>query len=209
MTQHIVPVVLALACLSMSAALSQEELVPDVSGIRASAERGDADAQLLLGAFYYNGKYGLPRNYDVAFHWYRRAAEQGLPIAECTVGSCYLTGLEGVVAKDVGEALKWYRKAAEHDNPQAIYYLGTTYEREPDVRDLVQSHAWFSLSFRRDQDNGINRESLDNILKDLARVEEKMTPEQKTAAAKLLEDLRAKMAERKPVLHGVRAEAAP
>jgi len=40
------------------------------------AERGDAEAQDILGNMYYNGQ-GVPQDYKEAARWYRKAAEQG------------------------------------------------------------------------------------------------------------------------------------
>ncbi len=44
-----------------------------------------------------------------AFKWYLKAAEQGLPTAQKTVGFNYLTGT--AVRHNLAEAEKWYRKA--------------------------------------------------------------------------------------------------
>jgi len=54
-------------------ALGRGDLVTALSKIRASAEQGDADAQALLGAMYFNGK-GVTQDYKEAVKWYRKAA---------------------------------------------------------------------------------------------------------------------------------------
>ncbi|MGO9417290.1 MAG: SEL1-like repeat protein, partial [Syntrophobacteraceae bacterium] len=38
--------------------------------------QGNANAQFLLGAIYYDGK-GAPQDYSEAIKWYRKAAERG------------------------------------------------------------------------------------------------------------------------------------
>ena len=48
--------------------------------IRRSAEQGYADAQFNLGLAYYRGE-GVSQDYTQAVSWYRKAAEQGYPMA--------------------------------------------------------------------------------------------------------------------------------
>jgi len=43
--------------------------------------------------------------------WYRKAAEQGLALAQNNLGSMYANGIG--IAKDEVQAVAWYRKAAE------------------------------------------------------------------------------------------------
>ena len=52
-----------------------------VKWFRKAAERGDADAQFMLGTFYENGE-GVPQDYAEAVKWLRKAAEQGHAEAE-------------------------------------------------------------------------------------------------------------------------------
>ncbi len=55
------------------------------------ADRGDAKAQYNLGVIHANGK-GVPRNYEAAAKWYRKAAELGHAGAQFGLGSCYFLG---------------------------------------------------------------------------------------------------------------------
>ena len=87
-----------------------------VKWFRKAAERGDADAQFMLGTFYENGE-GVPQDDREAVKWYRKAVEQGLAAAQYNLGSCYYQG-EGV-PKDYTEAVKWYRKAAKQGQTDA------------------------------------------------------------------------------------------
>ena len=88
---------------------------PDVDGvIKPHADRGDPDAQTLLGRCYQNGQ-GVAQDYAQAVAWFRKAAEQGNAHAQCNLGSCYKNG-QGV-AQDYAQAVAWFRKAADqgHD----------------------------------------------------------------------------------------------
>lgn len=73
------------------------------------AEKGEVAAQLLLGEMKLaqSGKNATRE----AFHWFRRAAEQGNPEAQRRLAQLYEHGI-GTIA-DQTEALRWYRLAAE------------------------------------------------------------------------------------------------
>ena len=49
----------------------------ELDWLEAAAERGDADAQFVLG-YRYNVGEDVPRNDTKAVRWFRMAAEQGL-----------------------------------------------------------------------------------------------------------------------------------
>jgi uncharacterized protein len=74
------------------------------------AEKGDANAQFVLGLKYDTGK-GVPQDYAEAAKWYRKAAEQGYAEAQFNLGSMYDEGRG--VPQDYAEAAKWYRKAKD------------------------------------------------------------------------------------------------
>src|SRR5674476_586003 len=74
------------------------------------AEKGDANAQFVLGRKYDIGK-GVPQDYAEAAKWYRMAAEQGHAEAQFNLGMLYDEGRG--VSQDYAEAAKWYRKAKD------------------------------------------------------------------------------------------------
>lgn len=84
-----------------------------VTMYRKAAERGNADAQVFLGAAYYNGQ-GVPQNPAEAVKWFRKAAKQGDEGGELGLGISYYHG-QGVPL-DYSEAAKWFRAAAEQGN---------------------------------------------------------------------------------------------
>lgn len=63
-----------------------------------------------LGYSFRLGK-GVAKDDKEAVKWFRKAAEQGLALAQFDLGECYLEGTG--VDKDEKEAVKWFRKAAE------------------------------------------------------------------------------------------------
>jgi len=78
------------------------------------AERGNAEAQALLGFMYEYGR-GVPQNAVVAVHWYTCAAEQGNPAGQYHLGLMYDKG-HGVPRSAV-LAYKWLNLAASHAPP--------------------------------------------------------------------------------------------
>src|ERR1035441_8968210 len=97
-----------------------------LADIRAKAEKGDAQSENELGATFFLGKLGVAKDEAEAVKWYRKAAEQNSPWAQCILGGCYAHG--ECVAKDEVEAVKWYRKAAEQNLAPAQYNLGVCYD---------------------------------------------------------------------------------
>lgn len=73
------------------------------------ADKGNAEAQLYIGAMYDNGE-GVPLDYRQAVLWYRNAAEQGNASAQYNLGMMYANGLG--VPQDGVQALKWFNLAA-------------------------------------------------------------------------------------------------
>ena len=88
-----------------------------------AAERGDAEAQAIIGDIFYNSESILDKATSV--EWYRKAAEQGHARAQFMLGLCYHNG-EGVL-ENKEEALNWFRKGAEQENKDAQGMVGWCY----------------------------------------------------------------------------------
>jgi hypothetical protein len=84
---------------------SIQEPPPAVSDLLRRAERGDIAAQISLGSMYIQGGM-VPRNYEEAAKWFRKAAERGHRIAQSLLGSLYAEG--SGVPKDPVEAYMWF-----------------------------------------------------------------------------------------------------
>ena len=78
-----------------------------------AAEQGDAEAQFILGVYYYEGKGGVVDK-EEAVKCFLKAAEQGYSEAQFALGMCYDKG-EGVVG-DVVVAYKWFLLAGAYGN---------------------------------------------------------------------------------------------
>ena len=98
------------------AALYEKAIKGDAKALaelRGRAEKGDADAQFVLGTMYAAG-LGVAKDEVEAVKWYRKAADQGHADAQFNLGLMYDDGTG--VAKDEVEAYKWWLLAGAGGN---------------------------------------------------------------------------------------------
>lgn len=132
---------------------------PDSRAIkyRKAAEQGDAEAQCILGDYYYYGR-GVNKDYAEAVKWYRKAAEQGNEEAQSRLGNCYVQcGEYYYNCEDYAEADKWYRQAAEQRIVDSKYEtmarIGDRYYNGKGVdRDYAEAVKWYQKAY---DDNSI------------------------------------------------------
>ena len=129
------------------------------------AEKGDAEAQFLLGKMYWKGD-GVLKDNDAAMKWFKASAGQGNRDAQFFTGSYYL-----LTHRDIPEGMKWMRLSAEQGNQDAQLLLGKTYmEGAPGVtRDPVQGEMWLRLAAK---------DNLPFYQSELSAAETHMSPDQ-------------------------------
>ncbi len=111
------------------------------------AEKGNAEAQALLGLMYALGR-GFPRDSGRAFRWYKAAADQGNADGEFHLGVMYLYGAGA--HKDTAQGLKWLKLSADQGQPDSYLTLGMAYMNVKDApRDVVQADMWLRLAAAR------------------------------------------------------------
>lgn len=91
------------------AAYARRDYTRAAASLGPLAERGNAEAQMMLGFMYATGQ-GVPQAYDAATYWYRLSAEQGNTTAQHLLGLMYDKG-HGVPLSEI-EAYKWLNLAA-------------------------------------------------------------------------------------------------
>ena len=112
--------------------------------LRATAEAGDAEAQLRLGVMCDHGE-GLPEDDVQAERWYQMAAEQGNATAQVNLGVLYDQG--GTIPEDNAAAVKWFGKAAEQGYVLAYFALGVMYGTGEGVpEDFQMAYVFFSMA---------------------------------------------------------------
>ncbi len=116
----------------------------DLPRIRAAAESGDAEAQVILGRMYFDGN-GVPQDDVEAVRWFRLAAEQGSQDGQFNLSFMYEYGRG--VALDLAEAVHWYRLAAAQGATDAQYNLGRMYFTGQGVeQDYAEAYRWWRMA---------------------------------------------------------------
>ena len=82
------------------------------------AERGDAEAQNILGMMYVEGR-GVPQDYAEAAKWYRKAAQQGHAEAQSTL-DIISQELDDVPQDDAEVAKQSLQEAEKEDTAGSI-----------------------------------------------------------------------------------------
>jgi TPR repeat protein len=96
---------------------------PLLDDLTASAQRGDAGAQLSLAVRYRDGK-GVDKDYPQAMHWAHIAADHGNAKAMDFIGFAYLTGRGVEQNADVAFG---YFHAAAGESARGAFNLGQCY----------------------------------------------------------------------------------
>lgn len=107
-----------------NAAYERENYTEAYNWYNQAAEKGNADAQYMLGRMYRLSQ-GVATDNSSAAKWYRKAAEQGHADAQFFLGKMYFEG-EGV-AKDYAEAVRLYSRSADQGNVNAQLSLAMMY----------------------------------------------------------------------------------
>ncbi len=127
----------------------------EVADIRTRAEKGDIQAQMQLGRIFSYGFWykGVAQDDVEAVKWWRKAAEQKHPMAQCLLGERYNDGRG--VPQDKLEAVKWYRRAAEQNDANGQWSLGLCYSNGDGVpKDEVEAVKWYRRAAEQNDANG-------------------------------------------------------
>lgn len=109
---------------SLASPNEQEIPLEDMPWLYNEAEKGDAEAQLLMGNCFCIGR-NVPKSLEKAVIWWRKAAKQGASEAMYNLGCAYSLG-EGVPQSD-DEAYQWWRRGAEAGDVRSQTALGDCY----------------------------------------------------------------------------------
>lgn len=94
--------------------------------MKTAAEKGDAEAQYLLGLQYQAGD-GIGKSPIDAAKWLRQAATQGHVGAQAALGAMQAASSN---ADEAAEAAKWLQAAAEQGRTEAMVALAALHQRE-------------------------------------------------------------------------------
>ena len=159
--------VMALLAAAISLSAAENYQTGNFESCRRAAERGDAEAQNILGLLYANGRKKIPGDVitrkaalelillgkkteqarldpdsKAAFQWFSKAAQQGNADAQYNLGYCHYKAIGTI--KNPGEAFRWFSKAAEQGHVEGQKSLGVMYFTGLYIpRDDRQAIAWY------------------------------------------------------------------
>lgn len=116
----------------------------DIAQLMRGAAEGNAYDQLNLGAAYDKG-IGVEQDVNKAVHWYRKAAEQGVPEAQFNLAHLLV---EAEIS--ASEAAMWMLKAAEQGMADAEFLMGIIYAEGLGVEmDREKALLWLNKAIAK------------------------------------------------------------
>jgi len=155
--------VVAICCVDPAGAENTISRGMYIDTLRASAEKGNAEAQYELGNNYLVGA-GVQKDRAAAAKWYQHAADQNHAKAQSALGMMYSLGAG--VPKDNNVALKWWVMAAEQHDADAQDQIGFAYLLGDGVpKNHVQAYMWFNLAAMNGDKHAVkDRESVSKFM---------------------------------------------
>ncbi|MGM0450520.1 MAG: tetratricopeptide repeat protein [Pseudomonadota bacterium] len=121
--------------------------------------RSSPDRQKQLADELFEGRNGVPKDRELAAHWYEVAAKRDHAGAQAMLGYVHFQG-EGA-DKEPETAYRWYRKAAMQGHVGAQANLGYLYGEGQGVeRDLKKAYAWSTLAAEEGSQQGQKNQRL-------------------------------------------------
>ena len=120
--------------------------------IKDLADSGDAEAQVIMAFYFYNGFYVEQNDFE-AVKWYQKAADNGDADAQYNLGWCYENGYG--VEKSIDKAVEWYQIAANNGNYDGQCDLGLCYVNGDGVEQSYdEAFKWFKIAADNVYDRG-------------------------------------------------------
>ena len=120
---------------------TNHDYVSAVGWFEKAAANGNAEAQYVLGAMYYEGEM-IEQDYTKAIEWFEKAATNGNAEAQYVLGAMYYEG--EVIEQDYMKAIVWYKKAAANGVAEAQFIVGFMYQYGEGVeRDYAKAMAYY------------------------------------------------------------------
>ncbi|MCI6654992.1 MAG: sel1 repeat family protein [Clostridium sp.] len=134
---------------------SENERAEAIKKIIHSAEKGFDKAQFNLGRFYLYGENGFSVDYQEAYRWLEKSAEQENRNAQYMLAYMYDLGLG--VEQNYEEEYKWLEKSAEQENEAAQYMLAHMYYYGKGMEENYQeAFKWYSKSAEKGNSDAQN-----------------------------------------------------
>ncbi|OHT09708.1 hypothetical protein TRFO_21332 [Tritrichomonas foetus] len=107
--------------------------------VHYAADNGEYDACHHLGLNYLNGNFG-PKDYKLAFKYFKIAAENGQIESQRSLGQIYLYNDQ---FKDIEKSIHYFKMAADQDDEKGLIGLGEAYRQ---LNDKEKSFTYFTMA---------------------------------------------------------------
>lgn len=121
-----------------STVASTDDDDPDLKGLLDCAIAGDAKCQYYLGRCFYGGEI-IKQNYNKAFNWFLKAANQGHVESTYYVGCCLIFG-QGT-EKNILKGIEFLKNAASHGCEEAQHALDVMTDTVLEMENASQSSS--------------------------------------------------------------------
>ena len=126
-------------------ATSDAGINANLAELKKRAAAGDRPSQYSLGEDYRLGLAGVDPDGKESEHYYKMAAEQGMPEAQQALAMLYFEG--EMIPQNYPEALRWFRAAADQGLPESKFYIGVIYDGGLGVpRDYQEAVKWYKIT---------------------------------------------------------------
>lgn len=126
----------------------EKDLFEAARQYQLAAERGHVEAQFSLGLVLTGAVPNSPRSARKSFHWFKKAAQQGHPMAAYFLAMSYETGAG--TEPNGEQAFEWYRRAALGGSSLAMNALAHMYATGAGIRmNLANAYAWNQVAGAR------------------------------------------------------------
>jgi TPR repeat protein len=96
----------------------------ELNELRCEVEDGHMYSAVILGHRFLVGE-GVCKDFNLAFYWYKRAAEAGIPVAQVQMGHFYRDGCQ--IPRDIKTAMTWYKRAVDKGDIPGMMALAELY----------------------------------------------------------------------------------
>lgn len=114
--------------------------------LKAEEKTHDSKTQCEIADLYFADGNDAEADYEEAFIWYRKAADQGNTDAQAQLAHFFYEGI--FVQQDDAKAVKWFKKSVEsatEPNPIAITRVGQAYENGVGAeQDYAKAFEWYA-----------------------------------------------------------------
>lgn len=145
-------ILLLLSVINCDCVVAQDYSNLSKTALFQKAEKGYAEAQLMIGISYCSGRNGFVIDYPEAMEWLKKAAEHGKLLAYYYIGMYYYYGIgvdENIVEAEnyISKALPTIKTLAENGDSEAQSNYGLCYLEGISVsKNYKQAVMWFRES---------------------------------------------------------------